>query len=941
MFQILSKKITAWRLLACLCAAVLCAAGLSLPVFADEEEAPVIKVAYYENEIFQEGAAEGKVKTGYSYEYYRKLSEYTGWKYEYVYGDFSDLYEQFVEGKIDLMSGLAYREDRADLIGYPDLPMGNEAYILIKHKDDETVTTDPSSFKGKTFGVLDSAMLGVLEKYLKKEGLEVDILKYPSYEGLYQAFDNGDCDIIVGESEGTYWKENAEALFNFGTSDYFLCVSKNRPDLLAELNEAQRDLAIDEPNYIDSLQSKYYPLSVSARAFSEEEKEWLKDHTDLHVGYMENYLPYSDTKDDGEATGIVTDMVPKILENLGVESLSVEYTGYRSYNDMLAAVNDGTVDVVFPVGGGLYYSEENGIYQSNPVVSASTDLVYKNEITDEESLHFAVNENNNMQYYYIRNNFPEAEITMYPSIDDCLHAVLAREADCTTLNGLRANDILKNREYKDLQLRQLRQGDDRCFGVKIGNEGMLKLINRGVNITGDDYAQNRSYRYVGGLSAYTLRDVLENYMWLFALIILAVIALAVFMLWRDVRRSKAQIRDQERQKKAISEALAAAENANRAKTMFLNNMSHDIRTPMNAIVGFTALAVSNIDNKEQVEDYLKRITVSSQHLLSLINDVLDMSRIESGKMTLEETDVYLPKVIRDLCTIIQPNAVEKQQELTVDIQGVQDEVVMTDKMRLNQVLLNILSNAVKFTPVGGTIDFRVTEKPSDREGCAIYEFRVKDNGIGMSEEFQKNIFEAFTRERSTTVSGIQGTGLGMAITKNIVDMMGGTITVNSEEGKGSEFIVDIPFRVLAQPSLEEEEETVRRHKVYFDQKRVLLAEDNEMNQMIALAILEGAGCSVEIAENGLVAVEKLNANPAGYYDVVLMDIQMPVMDGYEASKTIRSMDDPAKAQIPIIAVTANAFEEDRKIAMEAGMNGHLAKPYDIEAMMKMLESVLK
>ena len=941
MFQVLSKKITVCRFLACLCAAVLCAAGLSLPVFAEEAEAPVIRVAYYENEIFQEGAAKGEVKVGYAYEYYRKLSEYTGWKYEYVYGDFSDLYNQFVEGKIDLMAGLAYHEDRTDLMGYPDLPMGNEAYILIKHKGDETVTTDPSSFSGKTFGVLDSVMFGVLEKYLKKEGLKAKIQKYPSNEALYQAFENGDCDVIVGESEGTYWKEGAEVLFTFGTSDYYLCVNKARPDILEELNEAQRDLAIDEPNYIDSLQSKYYPLSISARAFSAEEKEWLQNHKELRVGYMEHYLPYSDTTDDGQVTGLVTDMVLKILEGLGVEDLSVEYTGYQGYNDMLAAVNDGTVDVVFPVGGGLYYSEENGIYQSNPVVSASTELVFKDEISEEDALHFAVNENNNMQYYYIRNNFPEAEITMYPSIDDCLRAVLSGEVDCTTLNGLRANDILKNREYKGLQLRQLRETDDRCFGVRIGNEGMLKLINRGVNIAGDDYAQNRSYQYVRGLSSYTLRDVIENYMWLFIAFILAVIALVVFMLYRDVRRTKAQIRVQEEQKKAISEALDAAENANRAKTTFLNNMSHDIRTPMNAIVGFTALAASNIDNKEQVKDYLQRITVSSQHLLSLINDVLDMSRIESGRMTLEETDVYLPKVVRDIRTIIQPNAAAKEQELTIDMKDVQDEVVMTDKMRLNQVLLNILSNAVKFTPAGGAIDFRVIEKPSDREGYANYEFRVRDNGIGMSEEFQKYIFEAFAREKSSTVSGIQGTGLGMAITKSIVDMMGGTIIVNSREGVGSEFIVDIPLRIIVQPSLAEEEEAVRKNEMDFDGKRVLLAEDNEMNQMIAVAILEGAGCIVEIAENGLVAVEKMDTNPVGYYDVVLMDIQMPVMGGYEASKAIRGMDDPAKAQIPIIAVTANAFKEDRKIAMEAGMNGHLAKPYDIEAMMKMLDSIWK
>ena len=424
---------------------------------------------------------------------------------------------------------------------------------------------------------------------------------------------------------------------------------------------------------------------------------------------------------------------------------------------------------------------------------------------------------------------------------------------------------------------------------------------------------------------------------MFALLVLAVIRLVFLFLARDARRSKAQMLEKEEQRKVISDALIAAENANRAKTTFLNNMSHDIRTPMNAIVGFTALAESNIDDKEQVQDYLGKISVSSQHLLSLINDVLDMSRIESGKIVLEEDDVHLPDVINDIRTIIQPNIDEKNQDLSVGTAGIVNEDIVTDKMRLNQILLNLLSNAMKFTPEGGAIDFSATEKPSSEEGYTNIEFRVKDNGIGMNEEFKGKIVEAFTREKSSTVSGIQGTGLGMAITKNIVDMMGGTIKVISEEGKGSEFIVDIPCRISDAPKDKEEAPEV---KVDLTGKRILLAEDNEMNQMIATAILEGVGCIVEVAGDGTYAVEKIKDQPAGYYDVILMDIQMPNMDGYQASKEIRALDDPVKANIPIIALTANAFEEDRKVAIEAGMNGHLAKPYDIERMMEMLQSTL-
>ena len=540
--------------------------------------------------------------------------------------------------------------------------------------------------------------------------------------------------------------------------------------------------------------------------------------------------------------------------------------------------------------------------------------------------------------------------------------------------------------------------------------------------------------------------------------------------YSDVTES---VREDRAQRDALADALVAAEHANKAKTTFLNNMSHDIRTPMNAIVGFTALASSHIDNKEQVRDYLGKISVSSQHLLSLINDVLDMSRIESGKMTLDESEIHLPDLIHDLRTIIHANITSKQLELFIDTQDVVNEDIITDRLRLNQVFLNILSNAIKFTPNGGSISFYVIEKPSPIPEHAVFEFRIRDTGIGMSREFQKTIFEAFTREKTSTVSGIQGTGLGMAITKSIVDMMGGTISVNSEEGKGTEFIVTIPCRLngnsvrndmipelqglrvlvadddtdtclsvcsmlrtigmrpdwtssgkeavirvkeamrqteafsayiidwqmpdmngvevvrrirsligdhapviiltaydwtdiepeakeagvtafcskpiflselkraLSEPFLagsadqKPEEETVD-----FTGKKVLLAEDNEMNQMIAQAILTESGLEVEIANNGEEAVRMMQEKPAGTYNIILMDIQMPLMDGYEAARMIRAMEDQAKANIPIVAVTANAFEEDRKLALEAGMNGHLAKPYDIPKMMETLRQLL-
>ncbi len=542
-----------------------------------------------------------------------------------------------------------------------------------------------------------------------------------------------------------------------------------------------------------------------------------------------------------------------------------------------------------------------------------------------------------------------------------------------------------------------------------------------------------------------------------------------------IRNADAEVKEEEERRKVLQDALAAAEHANRAKTTFLNNMSHDIRTPMNAIIGFTALAAAHIDNKKQVADYLRKISVSSEHLLSLINDVLDMSRIESGKVTIEERDTHLPDILHDLRTIIQANVHAKQLDLYIDTVDVVHEDVICDKLRLNQILLNLVSNAVKFTKPGGMLSIRVIEKEDAPNGYADYIFRVKDTGIGMSKEFQKHIFEAFAREQTSTVSGIQGTGLGMAITKNIVDMMGGTITVDSEPGKGTEFTVCLQFRIGGSPvccekipklaglhalvadddfdtcasvtrmlskigmraewttsgkeavlrtqlAIENDDEfsayiidwimpdmngieTVRRIRAIigdskpiiiltaydwteieeeareagvtafcskplfmselreallqpieekeaaeasarlpddtFAGKKILLVEDNELNQEIAATILEEYGFSVDLAGDGTVAVEKVEKADADRYDIILMDIQMPHMDGYEATHRIRALKDKTKANIPIYAMTANAFEEDRQKAMDAGLNGHIAKPIDIANLMEVLKGALK
>ena len=1067
-----------------------------------------VRVGYYENEIFQEGAGKGVMKSGYAYEYYRKLSEYTGWKYEYVYGDFAELYRMLVDGRIDLLAGLAWKKERQGLIGYPQAPMGSESYNLVKHGSDDSITADPKTLAGKSIGVLDSAIVEVLKGYLAAKRVTARVCVYRNYPELFSAFDSGKVDVLVAEGNGASGRDNTEILAPFGGSSYFLCVNVRRPDLLAQLNAAQSALFVEDPNFLHSLHMKYFPRSILARALSPVEREWLNTHHTLRVGFLEDYMPYSGVDRKGNVTGVIRDIIPEILTRLGISKLKLTYSGYANYGDMIADMSAGRIDVAFPVGGGLYFSEGNGLHQTYPVTSMTTELVYKGDYTEKKTEHFAVNRNNRMQYYYILKNFPKARVTQYPSIEACLDAVLAGEVGCTTLNGLRANGILKNGKYRGLSMHHLPRSDERCFGVEVGNKGLLKLLNRGLDMIGSGYAQKISHRYTYALYSYGLRDVLRDYLKFFVSLLFVVAAVIIALLVRDGRRTRRQMAEKEsarvrlaevnrelvahtetieRQRQQESElreqlekkqneledALQAAQSANRAKTAFLSNMSHDIRTPMNAIVGFTGLASNHINEPELLRDYLATIERSSGHLLSLINDVLDMSRIESGRITPNEKVESLADIVHGVRDIVLADVQAKRHSFLIDAAEVRDEFVYCDRLYLSRVLLNLISNAVKYTPDGGTICLRIGQRPSAVPGRGAFEFRIRDNGIGMSDEFAATIFDPFTREKDSAVSGIQGTGLGMAITRNLVEAMNGRISFTTKKGEGTEFVVSLdlrlpdgksfdpaipelkgrralvvngdvnacrriadmlrdvgmrpewslscgeavsrteesrrqndPFSVYIvdrQPEDPDGLETARRirgcagsgafiflltardwsdirkdadeagvtgvipgtlfpsdlkkallqfcvkagpgrsgreEQVFsLKDRKILMVDDSRLNLKIGVLLLQEKGMTVDTAPNGQVAVDMIREKGVDAYDFILMDVQMPVMDGYEATGILRKL--PGGEKLKIIAFSANAFEEDRERSLQAGMNGHITKPLRIDELVNELARISK
>lgn len=736
----------------------------------------VVRVGYYEQKDFQEGMSDAEAKSGYSYEYLQRLSYYTGWKYEYIYGSFQTLYEKLLHGEIDVMAGISYQKSRKKNLLFPGYVMVYERCYIFKHEADTTIETgDFNSYAGKKIGTVKGKSTDPsLAAWVKQNHVEAEIVRYDDRETMIKAFDKGEIDCFSSSENESAGGSEITALDKILEDSYYLCAAKGRTDLIAQMNAALSEMSANNSSYIEELREKYTNGEGVRSALSESERSYINSHKRIRIAYIEDYLPYCDTTKDGKLKGALKDCLEEMAAKLGInDKVKFEYFGYENHEEMHQALKQGKVDAIFPCGGNLWHAEKKQICQTRALVTVGMNLAYTGQYDESTTQTIAVNRNNLLQEYYVTTYFPNAVIVYCDSIEDCLKAVLDKRAGSTVINALRSNSILKNAQYKSIVSFQLPQLDDRSFGVETGNTPLFRLLNRGINAIGSEYCVNQSYNYANELYKYSVSDFARDNVGKITVTFCLIFLLVIMFFVRRSANLRKQAELDKQYKKDLTAALEAAQHANKAKTTFLNNMSHDIRTPMNAIIGFTTLAATHIDSQEHVKDYLGKIMTSSNHLLSLINDILDMSRIESGQVKIEENECHLPTIMHDLRNILQSDVRAKRLNFYIDTFDVVNEEIICDKLRLNQVLLNCMSNAIKFTKPGGTVGIKIIQKENAPQGCATFEFVIKDTGIGMTKEFAKHIFEPFTREQSSTVSGIPGTGLGMSITKHIVDLMGG------------------------------------------------------------------------------------------------------------------------------------------------------------------------
>lgn len=930
------KKIQSVSLMLCLFILSILA---PLTVSAKENPDNTVRIGIFE-ETYNTVNEKGE-RSGYGYEYLQNIAGYSGWTYEYVTSSWADCFAQLENGEIDILGGISYTDERAENMLFSDLPMGEEKYYIYADASNTNLSAaDIYSFDGKNIGVLkDHIPEDVLNEWEKKYGLHLQHVDISSTEEILEKLKNQEIDCFVSLEESRWDEVSISPVTYIGNSDIYFVINKNRPDIKNTLDIAMRRIRDDNPFYADDLYKRY--LSAQSSAFlSREEKEWLKQHGAIKIGYLNNDTGVSALNPTtGELSGVIKDYVNLAENCLQGQTLQFELKGYDTRTEQLEALHNGEIDLIFHVSQNPYSAEKNGFVLSDTVWTFNmAAITAKNSFDESADNVIAVAKDNFAMKAYISYNYPRWTIEEYETQQEAVKAVKKEQADCFVCNSAAAAEYIRKH---NLQSIFLTKSANASFAIQQGEPLLLSIMNKTLMSMPTDKFSGAVVSYNSAMNKVTITDFIRDNFFAVAIVGTAVFAgilLVILGFLRKSMRAEAEAKkfaeqeielnhELEKNKEELQVALVEAQKANKAKTTFLNNMSHDIRTPINGIVGLLEIIQKSEDDPERVKDSLGKINKSANLLLSLINDVLDMAKMESGAVVLNNESISLEQV----CSEITENVTFQAEAQGLHITGEHDDYsgiyVWSSAIHLKKILMNLFTNCMKYNKPNGSIDMsmRTIDRSEEYITC---EFKIKDTGVGMSEEFIKNeLFTPFVQADNSARSNYIGTGLGMPIVKQLVEKMGGTITVESKLGEGSSFTVVLPFKIDTEAKPEKTEENPDAD---ISGLRILLVEDNELNMEIAEFMLNDCKAIVEKAVNGLEAVEKFEASEAGTYDVILMDIMMPVMDGLTATKSIRALDREDAKTIPIIAMTANAFKEDADKCLQAGMNAHLAKPLDIQ-----------
>ena len=940
-----------WMILSVCCLAAEMNHDEKQPQMAGQEEVAqqkLIRMGSFEDTF--DYVDENGIRRGFGYELMQALAGYTGWKFEYVKCDWSNCFDKLENGEIDVMGDISYTDERAQRMLFSEEPMGEEKYILyadLSHTDIET--SDFKSMDGKRVGVL----LGtepeiMLTEWENKNGIHTEHVNVNNNEDVEKKLANHEIDCFVSLEESIWSEQGISSVTTIGKAGIYFAINKERSDIKAELDFAMLQLDQNSPFFKADLYKKYFTLDYS-QSLTGKEKSWLKEHGDIRIGFLDNApAVFSMDEETGKLTGTLAEYISYAKDCLGNQTLEVNIQAYDAYDEMLQALQKCEIDAIFYASRNPDFAEKKGYTLTNTAWTYSMMAVTDEKYFNENEVHtVAVPKEKEALKQHIIFSYPNWKLVEYDSLADAADMVTHEKADCFLLGTSQALKYDNNRDFKSVPLTKTMEA---CFAVKGGEGPLLSILNKTLKTMPSGMLTSALAIYDSTADKVTFYDFIKDNMLavfvtagLFSLSIIGII----LMLLRKARKAEAvamlAASDTQKLNDKLEIALKKAEDASLAKTRFLHNMSHDIRTPMNAILGYTQLMEDELKGKELPEtlDHLKKLKQSGNLLLSILNNVLDMARIESGKMEIDESYGQIKEIQQTLLEIFDDEAKKKNIAFHYTV-NVEHEHVLTDITKVKEIFANILSNAIKYTPSGGSVTVNVDELPCDEPGYMIARTSVSDTGIGMSQEYLTRIFEAFTREQNTTKSKIAGSGLGMSIVKKYVELLGGTINVESEPGKGSIFTVTLKHRIADEGYYKKMHvETPGTGSEILAGKNILLAEDNDLNAEIAVAILERFGLKAERVEDGIQCVNRIKKMPAGTYDMILMDIQMPKMDGYQATQEIRHLPDQDKACIPIVAMTANVFEEDKREAAAAGMNGHIAKPIQADDLLPILAEIIR